>query len=80
MIEALTESPPGSKAYYEMGAKRRRSDWEHSIREGLRCGRRDEDAAGPIGPSRSARSRGNMLRLDGEYPDSQSSKSSSRAA
>jgi len=26
-IEALTEFPPDEKAYYEMGAKRRRSDW-----------------------------------------------------
>jgi signal transduction histidine kinase len=28
---------------------RRRSDWEHTIREDPRCGRRDEDAAGRIG-------------------------------
>jgi len=49
MTEALTESPPDAKAYCEMGAKRRRSDWEHTIREGPRCGRRDEDATGPIG-------------------------------
>ncbi len=28
MIEALTESPPDEKANYEMGGKRRRSDWK----------------------------------------------------
>ena len=51
MIEALTESPTGCKCLLPDGAKRRRTDWEHTIREGPRCGRRDEDAAGPIGSS-----------------------------